>query len=52
MEDEKFHVINIDKESIGLSLITEGETPITTTPDLSYSNESEFKFEFDKIFKS
>jgi RNAse (barnase) inhibitor barstar len=44
-----FYVIQIDKESIGLSLITEDTTPFDIIPDFSFSDEDQFKKEFTKI---
>jgi RNAse (barnase) inhibitor barstar len=47
--NDNFHVIQIDDNSIGLSLITKDTTPFDIIPDASFSNESEFKMEFEKI---
>lgn len=45
-----FYVIQIEKERIGLSLITEPNTAFDTIPDQSFKDEKEFKNEFEKIF--
>ena len=47
--DDSFHVIQIDDKSIGLSLITEDTTPFDVIPDISFSNDTEFKREFEII---
>lgn len=47
--NDSFHVIQIDKESIGLSLITKDTMPFDIIPDLSFSDEIQFKKEFVKI---
>ncbi len=47
--NDNFHVIQIDDKSIGLSLITKDTTPFDIIPDSSFSNEAEFKTEFEKI---
>lgn len=47
--NDNFHVIQIDDKSIGLSLVTEDTTPFDIIPDESFSNEVEFKREFEKI---
>jgi len=46
---DNFHVIQIDSESIGLSLVTKNTTPFDIIPDHSFSDEHEFKREFAKI---
>ncbi len=47
--NENIYVIQIDDKSIGLSIITEDTTPFDINPDLSFSNEVEFKKEFEII---
>jgi RNAse (barnase) inhibitor barstar len=47
--NDHFHVIQIEHKSIGLSLITEDTTPFDIIPDVSFSKDTEFKSEFEKI---
>ena len=46
----KFYVIHIYGDEIGLSLIDEKTLPFDTIPDRSFKIFSEFKTEFEKIF--
>jgi hypothetical protein len=49
--DDKFYVIQIDKDEIGLSLNTEETGLFDIIPDKSFKRSDEFKIEFEKIFK-
>ena len=46
--NDKFHVVQIENKSIGLSLVTE-DTAFDIIPDVSFSDENQFKTEFEKI---
>lgn len=46
-----FYVIQIDGETIGLSLITKETTPFDIIPDKTFKNETLFKNTFDNIFR-
>jgi uncharacterized protein (UPF0128 family) len=46
---DKFHVIQIEDKTIGISLITKDDSPFDTIPDISFSEEPEFKIAFEKI---
>ena len=48
--DNKFYVIQIDGDIIGLSLITEETTPFDIIPDKSFKDEVAFKKAFENIF--
>jgi|GEM_PF-1723584 len=48
--DNNFYVIQIDGETIGLSLITKETTPFDIIPDLTFREETLFKNAFDNIF--
>lgn len=47
--NDKLHVVQIDDESIGLSLVTENTALFDIIPDVSFSEEKQFKIEFQKI---
>jgi RNAse (barnase) inhibitor barstar len=46
----KFYVVQIDGDTIGLSLITEETTPFDIIPDQSFKDSNAFKMAFEKIF--
>jgi len=48
--NDTFYVIQIDKETVGLNLVTKDTTPFDIIPDVSFSDEIQFKKEFAKIF--
>ena len=48
--DEKFFVIQIDNNTIGLSLVTKDTTPFDIIPDHIYTDSSKFKADFESIF--
>ena len=45
-----FYVIQIDGDTIGLSLVTEETTPFDIIPDQSFKDEISFKKAFENIF--
>ncbi len=47
---EKFYVIQIDGDTIGLSLVTEETTPFDIIPDQSFNDVNAFKMAFENIF--
>jgi hypothetical protein len=49
--DNDFFVIQIDGETIGLSLITKETTPFDIIPDKTFKNETLFKNAFENIFR-
>ena len=46
----QFHVIQIDGDIVGLSLVTEATTPFDIIPDQSFKDVNAFKNAFEKIF--
>jgi hypothetical protein len=48
-KDELFYVIQIESETIGLSLVDEN-TGFDTIPDKAYKDWGNFKIDFEKIF--
>lgn len=49
---DKFYVVQIDGDQIGLSLVTDKTLLFDIIPDKSYKDTNEFKNEFEKIFLS
>lgn len=47
--DNNFYVIQIDGDTIGISLVTEETTPFDIIPDKSFKDESAFKETLDSI---
>lgn len=48
--DQHLYVIQIDNDSIGISLITEETAPFDVIPDYSFKSSKDFKVAFEKIF--
>ena len=48
--NDKFYVIQIYCDEIGLSIITEDTMPFDIIPDKSYKSVNEFNIDFEKIF--
>lgn len=48
--DDRFYVIQIDGNMIGLSLVTKDTTPFDIIPDESFSDVNSFKKAFENIF--
>lgn len=48
--NDKFYCIQLFKNYIGLSLVTE-DSGFSTIPDISYTSISEFKLDFEKILQ-
>jgi len=48
--DDKFYVIQIDGDIIGLSLITQEAAPFDVIPDESFNDPNAFKTRFEDIF--
>ena len=47
---DKFYVIQIYGDEIGLSLNTEDTMPFDIIPDKSYTDANEFNIDFERIF--
>ncbi|WP_290711201.1 barstar family protein [Flavihumibacter sp. CACIAM 22H1] len=45
-----FYVVQIDNDTIGISLVTEETTPFDVIPDYSFKNSKDFKTAFEKVF--
>ena len=48
--DQRFYVVQIYNDAIGISLVTEETTPFDVIPDHSFKNSKDFKTAFEKIF--
>jgi hypothetical protein len=49
--DNNLYVVQIDGDTIGLSLVTEDTTPFDIIPDQSFQDEISFKRAFEDIFR-
>ncbi len=47
-KDNKFFVLQIEKERVGFSLVDDNDPEFSTVPDQSYSDFENFKINFEK----